>query len=128
MPASCEVRGTLLILSAIGVVTSDELQRAVDQALVAAPPATDLRLLWDVRLAVTALSAEDVAWRFELANSLAARGVVSRVALLLRAEQQSMAAVSRLKVMAEAIAVPARAFTDADEARAWLEAPAPALD
>jgi len=123
MPASCEIRGTVAILSVRGHADREDLQQALGQAIVGTQRPADLRLLWDARQSQTALTAEDFAWCFDLVNMLAARGVVSRLALLLHVEHRAMIELTSLQVMREALAVPSLAFTDEQAACAWLESP-----
>ena len=122
MPVVCDFRGTVLWLSVIGVVTNQEIDRAISEALANAPYRSDLRLLWDARRTQTPVSSGDMAWRFDLVSSLAARGLVSRAALLLESRDRALFELSRLE-MAKALsaALPSEVFVDASQALAWLE-------
>ncbi len=122
MPVTWEFRGTVLWLSVIASVTNQEIERAISEALASAPNLRDLRLLWDARQTETAVTSDDMAWRFNLVSSLAARGVISRAALLLESRDRALFEVSRLEIQ-KALweALPCDVFADASEALAWLE-------
>ena len=122
MPVTWEFRGSVLWLSVIGVVTNQEIELAISDALANAPHRSGMRLLWDARQTQTPLSSADMAWRFELVSSLAERGIISRAALLLESRDRAVFELSRLgirKVLSAAL--PCEVFADASEALAWLE-------
>ena len=120
MPVTWEFRGAVLWLSVIASVTNQEIERAISEALANAPNRRDMRLLWDARQTETAVTSDDMTWRFDLVSSLAARGLISRAALLLESRDRSLFEVSRLEIQ-KALTLPCDVFADASEALAWLE-------
>jgi hypothetical protein len=121
MPVTWEFRGSVLWLSIVAVVTNQEIEQAISDALANAPQ-RNLRLLWDARRTQTPLSSADMAWRFDLVSSLVERGLVSRVALLLESRDGVLFELSRLEIpKALPAALPFEVFADASEALAWLE-------
>jgi hypothetical protein len=121
MPASWTFRGTVLTLSVTGVVTNQEIETAIGEAIANAPSRSGLRLLWDARDTQTPLTAEDVEWRWRLVSSLARRGVLSRAALLLRPDQGAFHEFVRLQMWKALPSLEIEAFADEGEALAWLE-------
>jgi hypothetical protein len=88
MPVTWDFRGLVFMLSVIGVVTNQEIERAFAEAVANAPSKTGLRLLWDASASLTPVSSDDMAWRFDLVSSLAERGILFRAALLVRKEHR----------------------------------------
>lgn len=122
MPVTWEFRRAVLWLSVTGVVTNQEIELAVSEALTNAPYRSDMRLLWDARQTQTPVSSGDMAWRFDLVSSLAERGLISRAALLLESHDRALFELSRLEIQkALWAAIPCDVFADASEAVAWLE-------
>ena len=121
MPVSWRFRGTILWLSVCGVVTNAEIEAAFAEAVAGAPSRRDLRLLWDARETQTPVTADDVAWRYELISSLAARGVLSRAALLVRPDQTVFLELGRQELWKALPALESDAFADETEALAWLD-------
>ena len=120
MPVAWEFRGSVLWLSIIAIVTNQEIEQAISDALANAPYRSDLRLLWDARRTQTPLSSTDMAWRFDLVSSLAERGLVSRAALLLVSQDRALFELSRLEIPKALAALPCEVFADASQALAWL--------
>ena len=75
-------------------------------------------MLWDARLSLTPLTAEDVAWRSRVLAELADRKLIARVALLLDAHQSLTVAAARRRPEIPGLAF--GVFTDELEATAWL--------
>ena len=121
MPVTWSFNGPVLTLSVIGVVTNDEIEQAFDAAIVSRRGETNLRLLWDARASHTALSSADMAWRVELVSSLAERGIVSRVAVLIRSERSHVFALAREEIPKALPAIQSAVFTEPTEAQAWLQ-------
>jgi hypothetical protein len=121
MPVTWKFRDTILMLRVCGVVTNREVESAFIAALAKAPSLRDMRLLWDARETQTPLTSEDVEWRCQLVSSLGERGVLSRAALLLRAEQQVFLELGRLELWKALQPVEGAAFADEAEALAWLD-------
>jgi hypothetical protein len=121
MPVTWGFHGHVLELSVIGVVTNQEIAQAFDEAIANAPSKTGLRLLWDASGSLTPVSSDDMAWRFELVSSLAERGVLSRAALLVRKEHTLILELFRAQLQQGLPAIPSAVFSDATEARTWLE-------
>jgi len=121
MPVAWRFRGTILWLSVSGVVTNAEIEAAFAEAVAGAPSQRDLRLLWDARETQTPVTADDVAWRYELISSLAARGVLSRAALLVRPDQTVFLELGRQELWKALPALESDAFADETEALAWLD-------
>jgi hypothetical protein len=120
MPVTWEYRSALLIVSVIGVIENQEIERAFDEALLDARSGATRRLLWDARQSVTPVSSDDVAWRIDLVSSLAERGHFSRAALLGRGEHRGLLTIWLTELPKLAHAIPLRAFTNESEALAWL--------
>jgi hypothetical protein len=121
MPVTWEFRGSVLWLSIIAIVTNQEIEQAISDALANAPQRSDLRLLWDARQTQTPLSSADMAWRFDLVSSLAERGLVTRAALLLESRDGALFELSRLEgPKALPAALRFEVFADAPQALAWL--------
>lgn len=121
MPVTWEYRGTLLVVSIIGVIQNQEIEQAFGEALSDSRSGSGLRLLWDARRSETPVTSDDVAWRLELVSSLAKRGHFSRGALLGRGELGALFPIWLTELPKMAQVVPFRAFTDESEALAWLE-------
>lgn len=121
MPATWSLRGGVLGLAVSGVVSNLEIEEAIGEAVKHAPSPEGLRFLWDSRGSHTPLTTEDVVWRFDLVSSLGKRGVVSRVALLVRPEQARSLEVWRLQMRSALGSLEGDAFADEAEALAWLE-------
>jgi hypothetical protein len=125
VPVEWELRGAVLILIFTGLVERDEIEVALATALSDPRSGLGMGLLWDARRSETPVSTDDLAWRFALVSSLADRGLVHGVALLVtedwratrgffgnfRAESSRM--IPRLR---------AGIFADEAEALAWLGA------
>ena len=121
MPVSWRFRGTILWLSVCAVVTNAEIEAAFADAVAGAPQQRDVRLLWDARETQTPVTAEDVAWRYELVSSLAERGVLSRAALLVRPDQTVFLELGRQELWKALPSLESDTFADEAEALAWLE-------
>jgi stage II sporulation SpoAA-like protein len=121
MPVAWGFRGLVLTLSVIGVVTNEEIEQAFDEAVANAPSRSDLRLLWDARATLTPVSSDDMTWRFKLVSALAARGILSRAALLVRSDQLTLLELARAQLQKTLPAIESEVFTDLPEALAWLE-------
>ena len=121
MPVTWKFRETILMLRVCGVVTNREVESAFAAALANAPSQSGMRLLWDARESQTPVSSEDVEWRFRLVSSLGERGVISRAALLLRADQRAFLEFSRLELWRTLLPVEGATFSDEAEALAWLD-------
>jgi hypothetical protein len=121
MPVTWGFRGHVLTLSVIGVVTNQEIERAFDEAVANAPRRSDLRLLWDARASQTPVSADDMDWRFRLVAALAARGILSRAALLVLSEHLSLLDIARRQLQNALPAIQSEVFTESAKALAWLE-------
>jgi hypothetical protein len=122
VPVKWELRGSVLWLSIVAVVSNEEIELALADALASAPDRRGLRLLWDARESQTPLSSADMAWRFDLVSSLAERGLVTRAALLLVSRERALFELSRQEMQkALGAGLPSDVFTDASAALAWLE-------
>jgi hypothetical protein len=121
VPVSWEYRGSLLTLSVRDVVTNQDIELAMNDAIANAPSQSGIRLLWDARETLTPVSSDDVWWRFDLISALAERGVLSRACVLFRSEQRQMVDLVRPQLLWAIPAIPCEAFTDASVAAAWLE-------
>ena len=101
---------------------NDDLEQTfVREALAHSRATPGLAVLWDSRLSVTPITAEDVEWRSRMLWELAERGRIARLALLLAARQNLTAATLRQR----RIAIPGlqfELFADEAEAVAWLAA------
>jgi len=121
MPVVAARDDAVLTLSVSGVVTNEEIATAFARALASLPARGGMRLLWDSRGSQTPVSADDMAWRFELVSSLAQRGLFQRVAWLLRPEQGQLRELGLMEMGKALSAIEASAFTDEAEALAWLK-------
>ena len=121
MPVTFTCEDAILTLSVRGVVTNEEIASAFAQALASSPGRSGMRLLWDSRRSQTPVSADDMAWRFELVSSLGERGLFQRVAWLLRPEQQELRELGLMEMNKALSAIEASAFTDEAEALAWVK-------
>jgi hypothetical protein len=121
MPLVWEFRDKVLAVVERGVVTNEEIDRVfVGQALSDTRVRLGTRLLWDACESETPLSADEMAWRIDLLASLGERGLVSRVALLVRAEQHTTIALGQSEVPKALPALPFAVFTEEAGALAWL--------
>jgi len=121
MPIAWEFRGSILTVTATGVVPNPEIERIIlGEALSGVQEGEGIRVLWDARGAMTPLSAEDVEWRTQTMASLAERGVLSRFALLMRPEWRDTIAVARLTIPQVVRPLEFEVFSEEDEAWAWL--------
>jgi len=122
MGASWQFSGEILVVTEEGVTSNDDLERAFVREALADPRARPGQaVLWDSRLSVTAITAEDVEWRSRMLWELAERGRIARLALLLAARQSLTAATLRQR----RTAIPGlrfEVFSDEAEAVAWLAA------
>lgn len=126
MPLVWEFRSSVLAVTERGAVDNAEIDRVfVGEALKDARSGLGTRLLWDACGSESALTAEDMAWRLDLLSSLGARGLVSRVALLVRAGQHTTIALGRSEVPKALTSLPFSVFTEEAEAMAWLLAAEP---
>ena len=121
MPVTWKFHEAILMLRVCGVVTNREVESAFAAALANAPSQSGMRLLWDARESQTPVSSEDVEWRFRLVSSLGERGVLSRAALLLRADQRAILEFSRLELWRTLLPVEGAAFSEEAEALEWLD-------
>jgi len=121
MPVSCQFRSGVLVLAVSGVVTNQEIDVTLAEALATAPCQKGMRMLWDARRSQTPISSSDMAWRFALLSSLGERGIVTRGALLLRPEQRQLLELGRLETSRALRTLESSVFTDESEAIAWLE-------
>jgi SpoIIAA-like len=121
MPVTWQFRGAVLVLAVSGVVTNQEIEVTIGEAVASAPCQRGMRLLWDARKSQTPISSLDMVWRFELLASLGERGVFSRGALLLRQEQRQLLELGRLETSKALRTLESYVFTDESEALAWLE-------
>jgi hypothetical protein len=123
VPLVWEFRGTLLAVAESGVVANEEVERVfVGEALSDARSGHGTRLLWDARGSQTPLSADEIGWRIDTLSGLGERGVLSRVALLVRAEQRATVALGRSEVPKALAGLQFDTFTEESEAVAWLRA------
>ena len=120
MPVVWKYRDAVLTLSLSGDATNHEIQSAIADALVNLEQGTRVGLLCDARENETPLTADDMAWRFELIASLAERGLVSRAALLVRNEQRSLLQLGRTELTKALSSLQCDTFTDESAAVAWL--------
>jgi hypothetical protein len=122
MAASWHFRGAILVVVENGVTSNDELEQAFVREALAEPRAKPGQaVLWDSRLSVTPITAEDVEWRSRMLWELAERGRIARLALLLAPRQNMTAATLRQR----RIAIPGlrfEVFADEADAVAWLVA------
>ena len=122
MAASWQYRDAILVVVEDGVTSNEELERAFVREALADPRARPgLAVLWDSRLSVTPITAEDVEWRSRMLWELTERGRIARLALLLAPHQNLTAATLRQR----RIAIPGlrfELFADEAEAVAWLAA------
>ncbi len=109
-----------MVLSIIGHVETEEVQRAFAEALADARFQIATRLLWDARRSETALSSADLEARCELLSSLADRGLLSRVAALLGTRHRTSLSIFQLLVPKGMARLPVAVFDDEAEAKAWL--------
>jgi len=121
MPVTWDFRGLVFMLSVIGVVTNQEIERAFAEAVANAPSKTGLRLLWDASASLTPVSSDDMAWRFDLVSSLAERGILFRAALLVRKEHRLILELFRAQMQKALPSVQSEVFTEPAEALVWLE-------
>jgi len=121
LPVSWGFRGSVFLLSVIGVVTNQEIEQAFAEAVANAPSKCGLRLLWDASASLTPVSSDDMAWRFELVSSLAEDGILLRVALLVRKEQRLVPDLFRAQMQKELPSIRSEVFTEPAEALEWLE-------
>ncbi len=121
MPVSWEVRGTVLVFSVIGLVESEEVERALVEAVSTRGPGT--LLLWDARRAEVILSSDELARRFDLVSSLGDRGLLRRAALLV--EKEHIAALFASEMPKAFPRLPVATFRDEAAALAWLAADSP---
>jgi hypothetical protein len=121
MPVTWAFRGSVLTLALSAVVTNEEIERAIGEAVANAPRRSAMQLLWDARESQTPVSSDDIAWRFELVSSLGERGILSRVALLLRNEHRLILEIARQQLPKALRAIECEVFTDASQAAKWLE-------
>jgi hypothetical protein len=121
VPVGWEYRGAVLVLSFTGVVEREDIEGALDGALSDPRCRPALGLLWDARRSETPVSADDIAWRFDLVSSLADRGLVSRAALLVSSDWSLMFEHFRFDMQRAFHNLQVDAFTDDAAALAWLE-------
>jgi len=110
----------ILTLAIVDVVTNQEIETALDEALASPAARNGMRLLWDSRRSQTPLSSDDMAWRFELLHALGRRGVFDRGALLLRPEQRQFLQLWQMQRDRVRMTLEASVFLDEAEAVAWL--------
>lgn len=120
MAVTWEYRGELLVVTETGDLPDEELERAfVHEALADARARPAMRVLWDARGSEAPLSHGDIEWRVDLLTSLGVRGVVARMALLVRGGKSLTADLGR--DMARAVLpLQFNAFSEESEALAWL--------
>jgi hypothetical protein len=121
MPVTWSIRGLVFVLSVVDVVSNQEIEQAFADAVASAPRARGLRLLWDASASLTPVSSSDIAWRFELVSSLAERGILVRVALLVRNEQRLILDLFRAQLQQAIPSIHSGVFTESAEALTWLE-------
>jgi hypothetical protein len=123
MPVVWEFRDTILAVTESGVVPNEEIERvSVREALLDARSGPGTRLLWDARGSQTPLSAEDIAWRVDTLSSLAERGLLSRLALVVRGERRMTVGLGRSEMPKALRALQFDVFTEESQAVAWLRA------
>ncbi|MFI4942527.1 MAG: hypothetical protein ACHP85_04635 [Burkholderiales bacterium] len=121
MAASWQFRGGLLVVTEEGVTSNDELERVfVSEALSDPRARPGLSVLWDARGSETPLSSEDFAWRVDVLRSLAARGLLSSLALLVRAGHVGLTADLGRQMAAAVQPLRFDAFDEESKALAWL--------
>ena len=121
MPIAWELRGTVLVVTEAGMVPNSEIEQTfLGEALFEVRSAGPARVLWDARGGRTPLSPDDIEWRTETLSSLASRGVVSRFALLLKAERQLTIQLARSEFAKVVAPLQFGVFTEESEALAWL--------
>jgi hypothetical protein len=121
MPVAFTRDDAILTLSVSGVVTNEEIATAFTQALASSPGRSGMALLWDSRGSQTPISADDMAWRFDLVSSLGQRGLFQRVAWLLRPDQEQLRELALMEMGDALGAIEASAFADEAGAIAWLK-------
>ena len=92
---SWEFRGSVLALLQGGLSSTEDVERAVNEALAAPRLEAGTRLLWEGRESQTPVSSDDAQRRIDLFSHLAARGLAPRIAVLPRADQGALAELGR---------------------------------
>ena len=120
MPVAWTLDGPVVTLSVSGIVTNEEIEAGLRDALAATPGTSGLRLLWDARASQTAVSSEDMAWRFELVSSLADQGILSRIAVLFLDQHGLVRELARVQMQRALPGLPCEVFSEPEAALAWL--------
>ena len=120
MAVTWEYRGELLVTES-GVTTNAELEHAFLHDALSDPRARPaLRVLWDARGSERPVSGEDVAWRIYVLRSLAERGLLSSLALLVRGGHIGLTADHGRQMAMEVQPLRFDAFNEESEAFGWL--------
>jgi len=125
MPVLWDIREGILALSLTGQFTNGDIEQAVQEAAVDDRFRPGMRLLWDPRSSQTPMSSADLQWRIGLVSDFARRGLLSRLALVLRPDQRLSFEIFTNEAAKQLDVVPIRAFTDVSEAIVWLEGDQP---
>jgi hypothetical protein len=120
MPARWEFRGDVLVVTETGVTSIEEVERVFVAGGLADPRAgRHTRVLWDARASENPLSSDELAWRFERMDALAAEGLISRFALLIRTTAPTIE-VSRVELPKVFQVLSFAIFSDEGQALRWL--------
>jgi hypothetical protein len=121
MPVTWEYRGPLLVVTESGITPNAELERAfIHEALADQRAGSALRVLWDARGSERPVSGGDITWRIEVLRSLAERGLLFSLALLVRGGHVGLTAGLGPEMAKEVKPLRFDAFNDESEALAWL--------
>lgn len=121
MPFTWDFQPPILVVTAMGAYTNEELVQAVESITRDPRFSAGLTVIFDGRLSKASLSREDIEWRVNaLANDLWRRGFGRRMAFVVRSDQPARYGVGRmLQMMTESKGFEIEVFYDFDEAMKW---------
>ena len=120
MPVSWEIRSSILIVTLVGECGVD-ITKAFDEAMADPRFRAGTSLLLDVRRSADNPSSEEFRRRTELLARRTARGLATRVAILIGPKPHQYGLARMASVHSETNGIELEIFTEMDEALEWLE-------
>jgi hypothetical protein len=120
MPVTWELQDRLLVLHLIGNYDFDEPVRAVAAALTDPAFRSGTMLLVDARLSTTRRSSDELRERAIWMQSLTARGIAARSALLINSKPHQYGVARMAGAYVQMRGLEFEIFTDMEEASLWL--------
>jgi hypothetical protein len=120
MPVSCEIRGSILVVTLVGDYSFEEPVQAVMSAIADPDFHAGTSLLIDSRLSKTSRNSEDFRERARWMGTLRDHGLSSRFAIVISPKPHQFGMARMAATHLDLKGLELEIFTDMDEALRWL--------